>query len=117
MPSKEAAELVSLSWAAGIAYDQLVRPTRPEQASRTELLDLVALGISSDAPIYAAGERGEVRQLTSAELVAGRFAGGALRFEFYDGRPALYDLRVDIGELPQPVRTVVALESGSLRRD
>jgi hypothetical protein len=116
MPSKEAAELVLLSWAAEIAYEVLVRPTSPEQASRSELLDLLALGISLDAPIYAVGEGGEVRQVTSAELAGGRFAAGALRFEFHDGRPALQDLRVNIGELPEALRTVVALRARHLQQ-
>jgi hypothetical protein len=116
MPSKEAAELVPLSWAADIAYEVLVRPTSPQQASRSELLDLLALGISFDAPIYAVDEGGELRQLTSAELAGGRFAAGALRFEFHDGRSALQDLRVKIGDLPAALRTVVALKAGHTQR-
>jgi hypothetical protein len=116
MPSKEAAKLVSLSWVAGIAYEALVRPTSAEPASRSELLDLLALGISLDAPVYAVGEDGKVRQLTPAELAGGRFAAGALRFEFHDGRPAVHELRVDIGELPEALRTVVALKAGHLQR-
>lgn len=116
MPSKEAAELVPLSWAAAVAYEELVRPKAQEQASRSELLDLLALGISADAPIYAVDEGGEPRPMAAIELAGGRFAAGAVRFEFYDGRPALRDLRVNIGELPEAVRTVVALKSGHLRQ-
>jgi hypothetical protein len=116
MPSKEAAELVPLSWVAAVAYEEFVRPRAQEGASRNELIDLLALGISLDAPIYAAGEGGDPRPMAAIELAGGRFAGGAVRFEFYDGRPALNDLRVNIGELPMVVRTVVALKSGHLRQ-
>jgi hypothetical protein len=116
MPSKETAELIPLSWAAAIVYEELVRPKAQEQALRSELLDLLALGISLGTPIYTVGEGGEPRPMAAIELAEGRFAAGAVRFEFYDGRPALHDLRVNIGELPEVVRTVVALKSGHLRQ-
>lgn len=111
MPSQEAAEVVSLSWVAAIAYEALVAPKPHADASRRELLELLALGISLDAPIYAVGEKGELRRLEAIELAGGRFTAGAARFEFHDGRPALNDLRIKISELPMAVRTVVALQS------
>jgi hypothetical protein len=111
MPSKEAAAFIPLSWAAGVAYEEFVKPTSPDRASRSDLLDLLALSISLDTAIYVAGEGGQARRLTREELAAGRFAAGGLRFEFFDGRPALHDLRVSIGELPEPVRTVVSKRS------
>jgi len=111
MPSQEAAELVSLSWAAFIAYEALVTPKPQADASRREVLDLLALGISLDAPIYAVDKQGEMRRLDAIELASGCFTAGAARFEFHDGRPALNDLRIRISELPMAVRKVVALHS------
>ena len=108
MPSQEAAELVSLSWAASIAYEALVTPKPQADASRYELLELLALGISLDAPIYAIGEKGELRRLGALDLAGGRFTAGAARFEFHDGRAPLSDLRIKISELPMAVRRVVA---------
>jgi hypothetical protein len=90
-----------------VAYEEFVKPTSPEPASRSDLLDLLALSISLDAAIYVAGEGDQARRLTREELAAGRFAAGGLRFEFSDRRPALHDLRVNIGELPEAMRTVV----------
>ena len=111
MPSQEAAGLVPLSWAALIAYEELVTPKPRADASRRELLELLALGISLDAPIYAIGEEGELRRLGPIDLAGGRFTAGATRFEFHDGRPPLSDLRIKISELPTAVRTVVLLRS------
>src|SRR2546426_10938623 len=111
MPSQEAAELVSLSWVASIAYEALVAPKPHADASQRELLDLLALGISLDAPIYAVGEEGGVRRLEAIDLAGGRFTAGAARFEFHDGRPALKDLRIKISDLPTAVRRGVALPS------
>jgi len=91
MPSQEAAELVSLSWAASIAYEALVTP-KPQAA-----------------PIYAIGEKGELQRLGALDLAGGRFTAGAARFEFHDGRAPLSDLRIKISELPMAVRKVVAL--------
>jgi hypothetical protein len=75
------------------------------------LLELLALGISLDAPIYAVGENGELRRLGRIELASGRFTAGAACFEFRDGRPALKELRVKICDLPMVVRRVVAVQS------
>ena len=109
MPSQEAAELVPLSWAVSIAYEGLIAPNPQPGASRRDLLELLALGISLDTPIYAVGEQGEPRRLEAIELAGGRFTAGAARFEFHDGRPPLNDLRIKISELPMAVRKVVAL--------
>ena len=111
MPSQEAAELVSLSWVASVAYEALVTPKPQAGASQHELLELLALGISLEAPIYAVGEEGGVRRLGPIELAGGRFTAGAARFEFHDGRPAFKDLRIKICDLPVVVRRVVALQS------
>lgn len=54
MPSQEAAELIPLSWAVAITYEELVATKGDAQASRRETLELLALGISQDAPIYDA---------------------------------------------------------------
>ena len=83
MPSQEAAELVPLSWAVSIAYEGLIAPNPQPGASRRDLLELLALGISLDTPIYAVG------------------------------RPPLNDLRIKISELPSAVRKVVAPQSAS----
>jgi hypothetical protein len=111
MPSQEAAELVSLSWVACVAYEALVAPKPHADASRRELLELLALGISLHAPIYAVGEEGGLRRLEPIELASGHFTAAAARFEFHDGRPALKDLRIKICDLPMTVRTVAALQS------
>lgn len=105
MAAKAAGATVALSWVVRVAFDKLVRSE--VNGAESDVLNLLALGISMDAPVYGTSAGGEVRRLEKLELAAGRFAQGAARFEFDDGRAPFTDLQVRIAELPPAIRGAV----------
>ena len=78
---------------------------------------LEQLGKQIQVPVYRRDERTEaVRQLSHAEVAAGRFTRGATRLEFRD-RPPLRSLMVSREELPGALEALLrdSLAAGRLR--
>ena len=89
-------DFIALSAAAAIAQRRVFAP-RGGQAleSTNELLDLIALGISTHVRVYASGaSRGERRPISAAELQRGVFRGGGTRFVIEDEGLVVDDLVV-----------------------
>jgi hypothetical protein len=87
--------------AAGIAYEKVfaTRHTEGLEPSVDEL-DLVALALSAQLPIYGMRTDGrELARLSDAELMAGMFWGGATRFELGDGLATVTQLAVRTADL------------------
>jgi hypothetical protein len=92
---------IPLFAAAAIAYDQVFSTRRTEGvAPSVDELDLVALALSTELPIYGVRAPGrEPSRLSDDELTQGMFWGGAMRFELGDGIPAVTQLAVEKAEL------------------
>jgi hypothetical protein len=76
--------------------------------SREETLDSIASTIAVLAPIYEYGvnptER--VRRLSSFDLEAGMFKGGALRIQFIDGRQPRTQLAIAANDVSDTIETL-----------
>lgn len=94
--TQDTAEAVPLFAAAAIAYDQVFSTRRTEGvAPSVDELDLVALALSAQLPIYGVRSPGrEPTRISDEELMQGMFWGGAMRFEPGDGREAITQLAV-----------------------
>ena len=103
-------ELVPLSSVISAAYDELVRDKTDEL--RVEVLNLLALGMTLDVPIYYLGDGGELQQLQAEHIVAGRFTDGGAKLEFDDGATPLAGLRVRLADLPRVIRDAVQKSAG-----
>ena len=84
-----------------MAYGQVFSTRRTEGvAPSTDELDLVALALSVELPIYGVRSAGrEASRLSDDELMHGMFWGGATRFELSDGVAAVTQLAVDQADL------------------
>ena len=94
-------ERVPLFAAAAMAYDRVFSTRRTQGvAPSVDELDLVALALSAELPIYGVRAVGrQASRLSDEELMQGMFWGGAMRFELGDGVPAVTQLAVEKAEL------------------
>jgi hypothetical protein len=99
--AEEAAQTIPLFAAAAMAYEQVFSTRRTEGVSPSvDELDLVALALSAQLPIY--GVRGAGREsarISDEELTQGMFWGGAMRFELGDGHATVTQLAVQTADL------------------
>ena len=93
--------MIPLFAAAAIAYEQVFSTRRSEGgAPSVDELDLVALALSAQLPIYGVRSAGrDPARITDEELMQGMFWGGAMRFELGHGVPAVTQLQVPTADL------------------
>src|SRR5262245_29951719 len=93
--------MIPLFAAAVIAYEQVFAARWTEGvAPSDDELDLVALALSAQLPVYGVRARGrEAAPLSDAELVEGMFWGGATRFELGGGVMTVTQLAVRESDL------------------
>ncbi|MGH8517821.1 MAG: hypothetical protein ACREUE_10210 [Panacagrimonas sp.] len=89
--------MMPLFAAAVVAYEEVFSTRRRDEhvSPSVDELDLVALALAAQLPIY--GVRGAGREascLTEEELLDGMFWGGAMRFEMGDGLSSVTRLAV-----------------------
>lgn len=93
--------MIPLFAAAAMAYEQVFSTRRTEGVTPSvDELDLVALALSSQLPIYGVRSAGrDPARITDEELMQGMFWGGAMRFELAHGVPAVTHLQVHVSDL------------------
>jgi hypothetical protein len=85
-------DFIALSAAAAMAQRRVFAPRGgPSLGSTSELLDLIALGISTHVRVYGGGAR---RPISVAELQRGVFRGGGTRFVIEEDGLVVDDLVV-----------------------
>jgi len=84
-----------------MAYEQVFSTRRSEGVNPSvDELDLVALALSAQLPIYGVRSAGrDAARLTDEELMHGMFWGGAMRFELGNGTAAVTQLQVETADL------------------
>jgi hypothetical protein len=93
--------MIPLFAAAALAYEQVFSTRRTQGvAPSVDELDLVALALSSQLPIYGVRSAGrDATRISDEELLQGMFWGGAMRFELGLGAPAVTHLQVQAADL------------------
>ena len=93
--------MIPLFAAAAMAYEQVFSTRRTEGvAPSVDELDLVALALSGQLPIYGVRSAGrDATRISDEELLQGMFWGGAMRFELGPGAPAVTQLQVRAADL------------------
>ena len=93
--------MIPLFAAAAMAYEQVFSTRRAEGvAPSVDELDLVALALSAQLPIYGVRSPGRgAARISDEELMQGMFWGGAMRFELAHGAPAVTHLQVQAADL------------------
>jgi hypothetical protein len=93
--------MIPLFAAAAMAYERVFSTRRSEGVMPSvDELDLVALALSAQLPIYGVrGAATETSRLSEEELMHGMFWGGAMRFELGDGFAAVTQLAVNKADL------------------
>jgi hypothetical protein len=93
--------MIPLFAAAAMAYDEVFSTRRTYGvAPSIDELDLVALALSAQLPIYGTRADGRAASpIPDEELLGGMFWGGATRFELGDGHAAVTQLQVRQADL------------------
>ena len=80
-----AADFIPLARAAALLHERLFPG---ESVKDAKTLDLLALALSEQIPLYVRDrDGGTLRLLTKAEIATGRFTRGAMRMEFAAAEP------------------------------
>ena len=102
-----APKIIPLSTAAALCMGRLIADTYTKGPGSNETLNLAAVSISAIVPIYKRDpQTGMLARISEAELAAGRFAYGATRLCFDDGRAAVELLAVRVQDAELAIDTI-----------